>query len=102
MCWSLAYELCSTNYNVFDVTVAGCVMRQEVDQTHTTIIVIQLSIYLGTAMKKFSRAANWTISLQELRIRYRFLVKNYRIPSIQILLHSYVQHVQCTFLSWER
>jgi hypothetical protein len=43
------------------VSFSGCVTRQEVDQSHTTIIVIQLNVYLGTAMEKFSRAANWMI-----------------------------------------
>jgi hypothetical protein len=34
--------------------------------------VTQVSVYLGTAMGKFNRAANWMISLQELKIRYQF------------------------------
>jgi hypothetical protein len=69
-------------------------MRREVDQTRTIIIVIQLSIYQGTAMEKFSRVANWMISLQKLKTRYHFLVKSYCIPSSQILLHSDMLHIQ--------
>jgi len=45
-------------------SVEGCVTRREVDQSHTTIIVILLSVYLGTSMEKFSRAASWMIRTQ--------------------------------------